>query len=90
MAEVPTEKVGYIEILVITVKPLHYRNIDLKTLIPLVLHTYHPEKTELNIVHSQDLIQTNTFFEMHNTDCCKKQLIDKTICEVQPSPNSVA
>ena len=60
----PKRILGYIEILIITVKQPHYRFIDFNTLIFLVVHTYHLDVTEAINVHCQDIKQTSNSFEV--------------------------
>ena len=55
----PTGRLGYLEVLVTTAKPHRYRNIDFDTLIQLVVHTYHPDITERNIIRFQNMRQSN-------------------------------
>ena len=60
--------IGYIGNPITTVKPSHYRIIDLNLLIHSVVHTYHPETTESINFQSQDMIQINKSFKVNHID----------------------
>ena len=68
-------------------KPSLYRIIDLKTLIHLVVHTYHPEITEPINVHYQDMKQINSSLEVNHIDLDKDPALNNSVCNVEPSQN---
>ena len=60
-----TGLIGYIEIPITTVRPLHYQVKDINTLIHTVIHTYHPDITEPVKNHYQDMTQNTASFELN-------------------------
>ena len=71
-----------------TVKPSHYRFTVSDTLIRSVVHTYHPEITEPNIVYHQYMKQRNNKFGVNQIDLHKFSLLNNTVCNVQLSQKS--
>ena len=68
-------------------KPLHFRNKDINTLIHSVVHAHHPGITDKINVHCQGMTQTNTSVENHHIDLCKDPIFNSTVSYVQPSQN---
>ena len=69
-------------------KPPQYRINDLNTLIPSVVHTYHPKITEPPNVHHQDSKQLNNSFELSHSDLYKDPILNYALCNIQPSRSS--
>ena len=90
VASFPTGTIGYIEVLITTVKQPHYQITDLKSLIHSVFNTYHPETTEANNFWNQGLKQTNNSFEVNHIDLYKNSLINNSICNAQRFQNLAA
>ena len=63
MATLLSGIIGYLDMLVTTVKPTADRKFVLVKLIHLVVQTYHPDVIETFIVHNQDMIQSKFFFK---------------------------
>ena len=82
-----TARKRFIWIPVTTLKPPYLRIIDLNTLNHSVVHTYHPELTEQNTAHYQDMTQRNTHFQANEIDLHKDLSLNKTACRIQPSQN---
>ena len=57
MATLLAGSLGFMENSATTLKPLQYQFFDNKTPIHSVVHTYHPEFTELLSVHCQEMIK---------------------------------
>ena len=70
---------------VTTVEPSHCRNVDSTRLVHPVIHTYHPDITEPNKFHHQDMIQPNNFIAPNDKDQNIDQTKINTIFNVQAS-----
>ena len=85
MDTLPSGIKGYIKIPITTVKPSHFETFDLNTLFQLVVHTYHPKKTEPNIVQNQNMKQLHNFFEANYINLYKDPILDIYVFNVQLS-----
>ena len=91
MATLSTGKGDKIKNPVATVNSSHYRIKDLHKLINLVVLTYHPAKTETIDVLFQNMMHPNNSFEVNHKFFFEEDLIiNKTVCNIHPSQNSVS
>ena len=58
----PTKIIGYLELRITTVKRTPNRILDINTLVRLVVHAYHPDKTGPINIHYQDEQKNQQFF----------------------------
>ena len=85
-ATLPTGILGYIEILLATERPSHYRVIYSNTLVQSVVHLYHSEITEpINVLNRDIKPINNNSFEINHIDQYKNPLLNINVCKVQKS-----